>query len=69
MSAVRALIIILGVSVLLVVAGAFTTPNHLSSPGVQPPQTVPDWEDPSVIGIHKERPRASAFPFEIICLF
>ena len=68
MSAVRALIIILGVSVLLVLAGAFTPPNHLSSPGVRPPQTVPDWEDPSIIGINKERPRASAFPFENMAL-
>ena len=27
-------------------------------------QTVPDWEDPDVIGIYKEEPHASLFPFE-----
>jgi beta-galactosidase len=51
---VRALLVFLSASVFLVVAGAFTSP----------PQSVPDWEDPSVISINKEPPRASAFPFE-----
>jgi len=61
---VRALLILLGASVLVVVAGAFTSPAQTSMPGPPPSQTVPDWENPSVIGINKERPRATAFPFE-----
>ena len=27
-------------------------------------QSVPDWENPSVVGINKEPPDATAFPFE-----
>jgi len=31
-------------------------------------QAVPDWENPSVIGINKEAPRATAYPFETSAL-
>ena len=31
-------------------------------------QSIPDWENPSVVGINKEAPRASAFPFETVAL-
>ncbi|NNM05140.1 MAG: DUF4981 domain-containing protein [Gemmatimonadetes bacterium] len=31
-------------------------------------QAVPDWENPSIVGINKEPPRATAFPFETVGL-
>ena len=69
----RALLIVLGASIPLFVGGAFTPPPESGLQGSSslqttlpeaPPQSVPNWEDPSVIGINKEAPRASAFPYE-----
>ena len=70
----RAPIVLLGPSLLLVAAAAYTPqpPDRISldapppagSWQEAPPQAVPDWENPAVIGINKEPPRATAFPFE-----
>ncbi len=70
----KARLSLMGASVPLVVAVAFTFPPRTAVSEASPPQpaqaetdfhqAVPDWENPSVIGINKEAPRATAFPFE-----
>ncbi len=52
--------------VLLVIFGAWAA--LLLGRGEASSQTVPDWENPSLVGINKEAPRASAFPFETAAL-
>ena len=40
------------------------SPVQASPPQPSPPQAVPDWEDPDMVGINKEPPHATLFPFE-----
>jgi beta-galactosidase len=49
----------LGLGVFLCAAGIL-----LCSPSWAGGQVVPDWEDPNVVGINKEEPHATFFPFE-----
>jgi beta-galactosidase len=60
----RSLLTLLATSVLLMTTGPVTPRPHIGPQEIPPPQTAPDWENPSVIGINKELPRATAFPFE-----
>jgi len=80
MSMMRALRIALGASVLfpltafLPISGWFSASDTAVQPGAmagedaprmqEAPQEVPDWENPFVVEINKETPRATAFPFE-----
>jgi len=66
MPTVRVLLSLLSASLLLVMAGASTPQLNSPMSVAGPPQTVPDWENPSVIGINKEKPRATAFPYETL---
>jgi beta-galactosidase len=43
---------------------AFTLPPGKLTALQPTPQFLPDWENPSVVGINKEPPRATFFPFE-----